>query len=84
MEMESYIATRTKYQEFLKTQTVHVLSRLAGTDRDISTKIRVLRAALYNISILYETRDSLMTRAPNLKSVLFGQYEPWFTVYALQ
>lgn len=45
-------------KNFSQRKTLHLLSRLAGTDCDISTKPRVLRAALYDISILYESRES--------------------------
>ena len=70
-------------KNFSQRKTLHLLSRLAGTDCDISTKPRVLRAALYNISIRYEWRDSPTKSAPSLKSVLFGHNETWFTVYGL-
>jgi len=44
-------------KNFSQCKTLRLLSRLAGTDCDISTKPRVLRAAQYNISILNEWRD---------------------------
>ena len=69
-------------KNFSRRITLHLLSRLAGTDCHISTKPRVLRAALYNISILHESRDSLTKRAPSLKSGLFGQ--KWTLVYGIR
>jgi hypothetical protein len=68
-------------KKFSQRKTLHLLSRLAGTDYDTSTKPRVLRAGLY-ISILYEWRDRLIKSAPSLKSVLFGHN--WTLVYSIQ
>jgi len=69
-------------KNFSRRKTLHLLSRLAGTDCNTSKKPRVLAAALFNISILYESRDSLTKRAPSLNSGLFGQ--KWTLVYGIR
>lgn len=55
---------------------------MAGTDCDISTKPRVLRASLY-ISILYESRDRIHKSAKFEISPVWSQMNPGFTIYGL-
>jgi len=70
-------------KNFSQRKTLHLLSRLAGTDCDISTKPRVLRAALYDISILYESRESDQKGAKFEISPVWSQMNPGlrYTVY---